>query len=187
VTYPVPNGAWVPQMPPPPVPNLASFGRRFGGFLIDVIGVGIVGLIIAVALNLPGTTTTVDSANGASTSAVLANSGWSSLLIAGLSACYFIGMWISSGATIGQRMLGLHVYTATGPQNLPIDRAAIRWFLLYGVADLVGAISIVAPETTGLVGLVQLGWIIALAVTTYQSPTKQGVHDRYAGSVVVKQ
>jgi len=29
-------------------------------------------------------------------------------------------------------------------------------------------------------------WVIALLVTTAQSPTKQGLHDKFAGTVVVK-
>ena len=29
-------------------------------------------------------------------------------------------------------------------------------------------------------------WVIALLVTTAQSPTKQGLHDQFAGTIVVK-
>jgi uncharacterized RDD family membrane protein YckC len=34
--------------------------------------------------------------------------------------------------------------------------------------------------------LLSLVWAIVLLITTAQSPTKQGLHDRYAKSVVVK-
>ena len=37
-----------------------------------------------------------------------------------------------------------------------------------------------------IASLVSLVWFIALVVTTAQSPTKQGLHDRYAHTMVVK-
>ena len=185
--YSPPSGAWAPPVPNPGMPVFASFGRRFGALLIDGIGLGIVALVIAAAINLPGSTVTTTTASGqASSSVTITNSGWSSLLTAALSAAYAIGMWVSSGATVGQRLLGMRVYGAEGPRPLPIDRAAVRWFLLYGVSSLIGGIAVAAPGVTGPVGLVQLAWVVVLAVTTYQSPTKQGLHDKYAASFVVR-
>jgi len=37
-----------------------------------------------------------------------------------------------------------------------------------------------------LLGLASFIWVIALLVTTAQSPTKQGLHDQFANTVVVK-
>ena len=37
-----------------------------------------------------------------------------------------------------------------------------------------------------LIALASLIWTIALLVTTAQSPTKQGLHDQFAGTMVVK-
>ena len=37
-----------------------------------------------------------------------------------------------------------------------------------------------------LLGLAAFGWFIYLVYTTYQSPTKQGWHDIYAHTMVVK-
>jgi uncharacterized RDD family membrane protein YckC len=184
--YNPPPGAWAPPVQTPGVPVFASFGRRFGALLIDGIGLGIVALVIAAAINLPGTAVQTTTASGQTSSVMVTNSGWSSVLMAVLSAAYAIGLWVSSGATLGQRALGLHVYGAEGPRPLTVDRAAIRWFLLFGVLYLVGAIVVAAPDAAGVVGLVQLVWVIVLAVTTYQSPTKQGLHDKYAGSLVVR-
>ena len=42
------------------------------------------------------------------------------------------------------------------------------------------------PGLGGLLGLVGVGWALALLVTTVTSPTKQGLHDRFAGSAIVQ-
>lgn len=83
-------------------------------------------------------------------------------------------------------MLGMHVYRASGPQALTADAAAIRWLLLFGISSGIGALAVMSTDLTGIVGLGQLAWVIVLIYTTYSSPTKQGIHDRYAGSLVVR-
>ena len=53
---------------------------------------------------------------------------------------------------------------------------------MHGIIYLIGLI-VVIMAILSLLGLV---WLIALLVTTAQSPTKQGLHDRYARTMVVK-
>jgi uncharacterized RDD family membrane protein YckC len=174
--------AYPPQ--PPSGPVYASFARRFGALILDGIAVAIVVAIIGLAAHLPGFEATSTSSGSASAS--VTNSGWSSLLALILTAIYFIGSWVYMAGSPAQRMLGVHVYKATGPQVLEMQAAVVRWAILFGVSTAIGAIAIAAPDAVGVVGLVQLAWLIVLAVTTYQSPTKQGLHDRYSGSVVVR-
>jgi uncharacterized RDD family membrane protein YckC len=183
MTYPVPGG---PFQPVQPAYVTASFGRRFGALLLDLIGIGIVGAIVAAVLNVPGAATTTTTANGGTTSGMLTNSGWGAAIIILLSAVYCIPCWTVWGATIGQRFLGLHVFGATGPKPLLVAGAAIRWFVLFGVGSLIGALAVVNADSAGIVGFGQFVWAVVLAVTTYQSPTKQGWHDRLAGSYVVR-
>jgi uncharacterized RDD family membrane protein YckC len=60
-----------------------------------------------------------------------------------------------------------------------------RWLALgapFGIAQALNPL----PGLGILIGLAAFVWFIALLVTTAQSPTKQGLHDRYAGTVVVK-
>jgi uncharacterized RDD family membrane protein YckC len=172
------------QPPAPAQPAIASMGRRIGALIIDGILISIAAGIVAVALNLPGVQQTTD-VNGTTTFSMV-NSGWSSVLGAVFSLVYAVGSWVSMGGTPGQRLLGMHVYRASGPQLLTIDAAVIRWALLFGVSYAIGAISVAAPSSASIVGLGQLVWLVVLIVTTSQSPLKQGIHDRYARSVVVK-
>ena len=61
-------------------------------------------------------------------------------------------------------------------------QAAKRW-LAYG--SFLG-IAAFAAALAPLVGIVQLVWTLALLATTVTSPTKQGLHDRFAGSAIVR-
>jgi uncharacterized RDD family membrane protein YckC len=164
-------------------PVIASVGRRIGAIILDVILVAIVAGIIGVTAGLEGFKATTTDSGG---SYQVTNSGWSAALSLIISALYCIGSWVAMGGTPGQRILGLYVYSASAPKALAVDAAAIRWFLLFGVTYLVGAVAVAAKDAAGLLGLLQLGWIIVLLVTTIQSPMKQGLHDKYAKSVVVK-
>jgi uncharacterized RDD family membrane protein YckC len=188
VAYQTPPGYVPPYMPPAPTgPVIASFGRRVGALIIDVIILGIVAAVIAVALNVPGVqqTTTVSS-GGTSTSFSVTNSGWVQVISAIVSVLYCVGSWLLMAGTPGQRMLGMHVYQVSGPQALTLEAAVIRWLLLFGIMTGVGAVAVLSVDLTGVVGLAQLAWLVVLIYTTIQSPMKQGIHDKYAQSIVVR-
>jgi len=110
-------------------------------------------------------------------------SGIAAAVAVAIEAAYFIFFWMSGGrATLGMRLFSLQVGNAADGARLRIDQAGKRW-LAYGswlgIAGLVPAFGVV-------VGLVQMGWTLVLLVTTASSPTKQGLHDRFAGSAVVR-
>jgi uncharacterized RDD family membrane protein YckC len=44
----------------------------------------------------------------------------------------------------------------------------------------------VLPALGTLIGLLAFGWFLYLLWTTYSSPTKQGFHDKFANTMVVK-
>jgi uncharacterized RDD family membrane protein YckC len=188
--YGMPPGYQPPpgyMQPVPTGPMLASFGRRVGALIIDSFVIGSVSVVVGALANVPGLaqTTTLTSSN-TGTTYMLANSGWSSLLVAIVSGLYCIGGWLVWSGTPAQRLLGIHVYRFTGPQALAFEAAALRWVLLFGIGSVIGALAVVSPSLQGILGLGQLAWLVVLIVTTSQSPTKQGIHDRYAGSLVVR-
>ena len=65
-------------------------------------------------------------------------------------------------------------------------QAAIRWLFL-GIPSLLASLAVYVPNTIGLI-LAALGvaWMLLLLYTIAQSPTKQGLHDRYAHTIVVR-
>jgi uncharacterized RDD family membrane protein YckC len=107
-------------------------------------------------------------------------------VIAGLgglvvSYLYFFLSWRSEGkATPGQRVFKMQVGNAFDGAALTTRQITIRWLTLFGL----GILSTL-PILAGLGGLAAFIWDIVLLVTTASSATKQGIHDRWAGSAVV--
>jgi uncharacterized RDD family membrane protein YckC len=102
-----------------------------------------------------------------------------------LNAVYFVWFW-SGGrrATPGQRVFSIQVANAFDGMPLSVGQAFGRWaatgwwittpFVLpfIGVAIASGVVAIV--------------WDLVLLLSTIISPVKQGLHDRFAGSAVVR-
>lgn len=183
---PTPTGllsaATVGWVAPPPVPVatgnpgwvIASTGARFGAYLLDLILSGvIIGAVLALAVSLAP-----DLASGGAAVTMAYSIG-----VTGFFFLYFVGFWTSgSKATPGMRVFKLQVASAADGKRLAIGPAVIRWLALGYVFALVGVI----PALAGIAGLVEFVWVIVLLVTTSNDPMHQGLHDRWAKSVVVR-
>lgn len=175
------SAATVGWVLPPPLPVatgnpgwvIASTGVRLVAYIIDGIICGlIIGLGAGVALAIsPG----------------LADSGMTSAIAygvasAGLYYLYFVGFWTSGAqATPGMRVLKLRVANASDGKRLAIGPASIRWLALGYFFTIVSVIPALAS-----VGFVALIWSIVLLVTTASDKMHQGLHDRWAKSVIVR-
>ncbi|MFL5708595.1 MAG: RDD family protein [Chloroflexota bacterium] len=96
---------------------------------------------------------------------------------------YFIGLWTSGwNATLGMRLLRLRVMSATSGGKLPYNDALLRWIALSGAA----AILALVPGVPGTLGFLAALWLLILLATTATNPLHQGLHDRWARSVVVQ-
>ncbi|MCE5324629.1 RDD family protein [bacterium] len=159
-----------PVFPPTPaypmVMDYAGFGLRFAAYFIDAVLLVFVAYIIGMLTG--GTTEPTGSMSGEqNTKAMLealnggANGVWISNLI---NIIYFIGMNTAKGATLGKMALGLKIVKADG-SPIGLGTAIVRYIME----------SILAAVTCGLM-------FISIAT----SPTKQGWHDRIAGTVVIR-
>jgi uncharacterized RDD family membrane protein YckC len=186
---PPPAGGWA--APPPPVQAgpagfvYADVPNRAIAYIIDVILVAIVvgivnailgGLGLASATIQPGTLNVSINVVGLIVSAIVG---------AAISAAYFIYTWTNMRATVGMRLLGMQIGNAGDGKTLTMDQAVRRW-LAIALPSLLAQILFVIPLIGALLGLVAFGWLIYLIWTTAKSPTKQGFHDIYANSQVVK-
>ncbi|MGZ8502769.1 MAG: RDD family protein [Candidatus Limnocylindrales bacterium] len=198
---PPPPSEWAAASPPPPaaVPGAAGLvyadvPNRVIAQILDALIVGIVGLILSLilyaAVGAPTTVTTVPDSSQIlgvrfETSTNIVSVILSTALGIALSAGYYIYTWTAMRGTFGQRALGMQVGNAADGATLTMEQAVKRWLALGGVFSLAQFLNPL-PLLGLLVGLASLIWVIALLVTTAQSPTKQGLHDQFAGSVVVK-
>jgi uncharacterized RDD family membrane protein YckC len=99
---------------------------------------------------------------------------------------YFIYMWTKMRGTVGMRLLGMQIGHEADGRTIDMNQAITRFALLFGPGFVAGVISSFALGLGAIASLVSFIWFIALVVTTAQSPTKQGLHDRYAKTMVVK-
>ena len=108
-----------------------------------------------------------------------------SLIGLGISAAYFIGGWTRSRSTIGMRVLGMQVGNAFDGKTLTMEQAVRRWLALWGPSTLSSVVSGMGAISTAI-SAITFFYLIYLLYSTSKSPTKQGFHDTFANSVVVK-
>lgn len=172
------------RMPGPAGLYYADVPNRIMALIIDIIVLSVVGFILAWLfgglVSEPGA---LDSAGGE-----LDIGAFLMVLILQMviSFAYFGGLWTVVGATVGMKMLGLRIGDEAEGGSVEWRRSLIRWLLL-GIPALLASLAVYVPNTIGVI-LTILGvlWMLLLLYTIAQSPTKQGLHDRFAHTILVK-
>ena len=107
------------------------------------------------------------------------------VLLAGI---YFIYTWTNMKASPGQRILGLMTVSEVDGSALTFNAALARFVIMFAPGYVASLASTVIPGFLGLLlSLAGLAWSIFLIYTTANDPKRQGFHDHYAHSVVIKQ
>ena len=150
---------------------IAGTFTRLVAYGADLLFLGAIGIAIDGALGL-------FDANRDENLALLVSG-----ILVGIDFLYFVGLW-SSGlqATLGMRMLRLKILAASSAATLSPNDAVLRWLALSGAV----AILTLVPGVSGFIGLLSLTWLVVLLATTAMHPLHQGLHDRWARSVVVQ-
>ncbi len=174
---PAPAGGWA--APPPPVQAgpagfvYADVPNRAIAYIIDAILVGVVsGIVFSILWGILG--------------ANIAGLIVSGIVGAAISAAYFIYTWTSMRATVGMKVLSMQVGNAGDGKTLTMDQAIRRWLVIAAPSLLAQVFLSFFTPIGYLLGLASLGWFIYLVYTTANSPTKQGYHDVFANTMVVK-
>jgi len=170
---------------PAPVGLLyADVPNRIMALIVDVIALSVIGFALAWLFGgLVTPAGAIDSSGGeldiVAFLIVL-------VLQLALSFAYFGGLWTLVGATLGMRLLGLRIGDETDGQLISWRRSVIRWLIL-GVPALLSSLAVYVPNAIGLIlGALGVAWMLLLLYAMAQSATKQGLHDRYARTIVVK-
>lgn len=184
-----PTAGWA--APPPPVQTgpagfvYADVPNRAIAYIIDVILVGIVAAIIGIVLAGVGLSTGSFATGTLNFEINYVGLIVSAIVGAAISAGYFVYTWTSMRGTIGMKVLGMQIGNAGDGKTLTTDQAIRRW-LVIAAPGILAQVLFVLPAIGTLLGLVALGWFLYLLWTTYSSPTKQGFHDKFANTMVVK-
>jgi uncharacterized RDD family membrane protein YckC len=180
---PGPTVAWNAPAPSPAVgaPGLtwSDTPSRFVAYVADGF---LVALMAAIVASIVG----VGIAGTRSDTAMFSQSNGVFYAVSALiGAAYYILSW-SGGrrGTPGQRMFNIQVGNAFDGRALTTTQAVKRWV---GLGGFFGFLAVVPSDTVlGAVYVLEFVWYVVLLITTVTSPTKQGLHDRFANSAVVR-
>lgn len=172
----------------PAAPNsglvYADVPNRAIAYIIDAIVLAIIGAVVGAILGAIGlSAVTIDANFQVSYNYVGSLIGAiASLVIGGV---YFIYTWTSMRGTLGMKALGMQIGNAGDGATMTTDQG-IRRYLALGAPFTIAQALNPLPLLGLLIGLAALGWVIFLLYTTANSPTKQGWHDVFANTMVVK-
>lgn len=175
----------VPRPSPPP----ASVRRRLSAYLLDSAIVSVVGIVAAALATAAGPPLSL--VEGSDGTLRLVSDPLRLVLqavaVAVISAAYFAWSWSRlRGASLAQRALGIQVVDAASGSQLSARRAIVRWAAM-GTPIGIGAAALVeSPAAWLLVVLLAAAWTVALMVSTWRNALRRGLHDRLAGSIVVR-
>jgi uncharacterized RDD family membrane protein YckC len=184
-----PGSGWA--APPTPVAAgpegfvYADVPNRAIAYIIDAIIVGIVAAIIGAILGGIGLSSGSVTPGTLNFSVNVVGLIVSAIVGAAISAGYFIYTWTSMRGTLGMKLLGMQIGNARDGKTLTMDQATRRW-LVIAAPGILAQVVFVVPAIGFLLVLVSIGWFLYLLWTTYSSPTKQGFHDIFANTMVVK-
>ena len=106
-----------------------------------------------------------------------------SLIGIGIVFLYFVGFWTSRWlATPGMIGLKMRLVDATTGGPISILQATKRWIALGFWLPLLGLV----PALQSAAGLIQFGLVIFLFFTTVTHERRQGLHDRWANTMVIR-
>jgi uncharacterized RDD family membrane protein YckC len=162
----------------------ADVPNRVIAIIIDYVIIGIIGMIVGAVLGGIGLTPVTVNEDLTFRYDYVASLVYAvvNLVIGG---GYFIYTWTANRGTVGMKLLGMQIGNASDGASLTMEQAVRRYLALGAVFTIAQALNPL-PLLGLLIAVASLAWVIFLLYTTANSPTKQGWHDVFAGSMVVK-
>jgi uncharacterized RDD family membrane protein YckC len=160
-------------------PPLAGVGRRVGAYLLDALAVslvaGVAAAVVAAATGLPDRYAAIleaSTAMGADAAARdVASAATTVSLVGGVVALLaWVGLAVwegSTGATVGNRLLGIRTHDAATGNPPGFGRALLRWVVLWlsGIVPVAGTV------------------LVLLSPLLDGAGRRQGWHDKVTGTV----
>jgi uncharacterized RDD family membrane protein YckC len=168
----------------------ADVPNRVIAYIVDIIVLAVIGGLVALLIGglLGGIVTTGLGEAGfqATTSLNLVPFLVLAVVDLGISLVYFAWSWSVQRGTPGMKLLGLQIGDERDGRSIGFDQALVRWVIL-GIPSILSTFAATVSDTLGVVlSGIALVWLAVLLYSIAQSPTKQGFHDRYARTVMVK-
>jgi uncharacterized RDD family membrane protein YckC len=164
--------------------------NRIIAYIVDIIILAVIGGFVALLVGglFGGIVTTGLGEDGfqATTSLNLLPFLVLAVVDLGISLAYFVWSWSLQRGTPGMKLLGLQIGDERDGHSIGLDQALVRWVIL-GIPSILSTFAAFVSDTLGVVlSVIALAWLAVLLYSIAQSPTKQGFHDRYARTIMVK-
>jgi uncharacterized RDD family membrane protein YckC len=173
------------RMPGPAGYYYADVPNRIIALIIDVIVLSVVGFFLALLFG--GLVTESGALDTAGGELDVVPFLVVTVLQAGISFVYFGYLWVAARGTVGMKLLGLQIGDESDGHSIGRRQALIRW-LIIGIPSMLASLSGYVPSLVGIVlSVIGVAWLLVLLYSIAQSPTKQGLHDRYARTIMVKE
>jgi uncharacterized RDD family membrane protein YckC len=102
-----------------------------------------------------------------------------------IQAAYFLWFWTGGRrATPGQRVFRIQIGNAFDGRPLTMTQAIERWLAMGWWVTLLAFLPFFAVAVASYA--IYFAWWLILAISIIVSPTKQGIHDRFARSAMVR-
>jgi uncharacterized RDD family membrane protein YckC len=167
----------------------ADIPNRAIAYIIDAVILFVGFIIVAAVLGAVGLHTTSINLNPSSLADLVTFNVVAAVIYAvvntAISVAYFVYTWTAMRGTVGMKVLGMQIGSEKDGATLTMDQALRRALVLFGPGAIAQALG-GWPGLGIIFSLVAFGWFIYLLYTTAVSPTKQGFHDKFVGSMVVK-
>ena len=172
--------------------SFADVPDRVIALILDLIVLAILGMLLALLIGqVFGGLSSGDAAAGGSLDAAGGGLNVAAFLVVGiaqlaLSFAYFGYSWVVLRGTAGMKALSLQVGDQSDGHAISWDQGLLRWLLL-GLPATLTTFAAYVPSVLGLVlGVFGSVWLVVLLYSVVKSPTRQGWHDRYARTIVVR-
>ena len=171
---------------------IAGMGARVVAYLLDSLIVSIVPIMLSLfvvdwaelfrqaadAANAPGPTTSASFTMAVTPQLVLVT-----LIGLAIEYIYFVGFWTSGGrATPGMRGLKMQVVDAASGETMSLTAATKRFIALGAPLTLLTLV----PALQSVGGVAEFALMLFLFFTAITNPLRQGLHDKWANSLVIR-
>jgi uncharacterized RDD family membrane protein YckC len=165
----------------------ADAPNRLMAYLLDAVVLTVLAFVAAVVLSVlfgPVVTFDLTAAPYVTVDRGLALAN--ALVATAIGAAYFLVGWRRFGGTAGMRLLGIRIFALDGAA-VGWGPGAVRWlFIGLPLANQAVVAVFAHGRADVLLYLLLLVWDALLGASIARDPRKRGIHDRVAGTVVVK-
>jgi uncharacterized RDD family membrane protein YckC len=161
----------------------ADVANRVIAYVIDLLVIAVINIVVGIVLGIIGIA--VVTGTGGNVATNLAGSLIYTFIGLVISGAYFVYSWTNQRATVGMKAFNLQIGNAPEGATITTEQAIRRWLALGAIFSIAQVLNPL-PFVGWVIAVAALGWVIFLLYTTSNSPTKQGWHDKFANTMIVK-